>query len=63
MDRDIIAQGPDLHWHISRLIDPRRSNGERELVELSGKSLLLPQDVAFHPDTEGLKWRSEQLIA
>ena len=42
---------------------PRRSNGEKELLELAGKSLLLPKDEAFHPDAEGLKWRCERLIA
>jgi putative restriction endonuclease len=63
MDRDILAPGPDLHWHVSKLIDPRRSNGERELAELAGKSVLLPQDPAFHPDGEGLNWRLERLIA
>ncbi len=63
MDRDILAPGPDLHWHVSKLIDPRRSNGERELADLSGKSLLLPKDPAFHPDAEGLRWREERLSA
>jgi putative restriction endonuclease len=63
MDRDIIAPGPDLHWHVSKLLDPRRSNGEKELVALSGQSVLLPKDPAFHPDEEGLKWRCERLIA
>lgn len=63
MDRNLIAPCPDHHWHISKILDPRRSNGEKELIELSGKSLLLPQDEAFHPDREGLKWRHEQLIA
>ena len=63
MDRDIIAPGPDLHWHISRLIDPRRSNGERELHELAGKSVLLPKDPAFHPMAEGLEWRLRKLSA
>lgn len=63
MDRDILAPGPDLHWHVSKLIDPRRSNGERELADLSGKSLLLPKDPAFHPDEEGLRWRCERLSA
>jgi putative restriction endonuclease len=61
MDRDVIAPGPDLHWHVSKLIDPRRSNGEKELAELSGKSLLLPKDRAFHPDVEGLEWRYNHL--
>jgi putative restriction endonuclease len=63
MDRNIIAPGPDLHWHVSRLIDPRRSTGEKELYELAGKSVILPKDDAFHPDTNGLSWRSERLMA
>ncbi|NQX00585.1 HNH endonuclease [bacterium] len=63
MDRNLIAPAPDHHWHVSRILDPRRSNGEKELNTLSGQSLLLPQDQAFHPDAEGLKWRSERLIA
>ncbi len=42
---------------------PRRSNGEKEILELAGKSLLLPKDEAFHPDAGGLRWRYERLIA
>jgi putative restriction endonuclease len=63
MDRNIIAPGPDLHWHVSKLIDPRRSNGERELYELAGKSVILPKDYAFHPRVDALQWRSERLMA
>jgi putative restriction endonuclease len=63
MNRDIIAPGPDLHWHVSNFVDPRRSNGEKELRALSGQALLLPQDRAFHPDGEGLTWRYKRLIA
>lgn len=63
MDRNLIAPCPDHHWHVSAVLDPRRSTGEAELISLSGKSLLLPQDPAFYPDTEGLNWRCEQLIA
>ena len=62
MDRDILAPGPDLHWHVSKLIDPRRSTGEKELMELAGKSVLLPKDPAFHPVFEGLNWRVERMI-
>lgn len=51
------------HWHVSKILDPRRSHGEKELIELSGKSLLLPQDEAFHPEKEGLLWRSQRLSA
>lgn len=63
MDRYLIAPCPDNHWHVSRLLDPRRSTGEKELAALSGKTLLLPQDQAFHPDREGLEWRCGKLIA
>jgi putative restriction endonuclease len=63
MDRNLIAPAPDHHWHVSKILDPRRSNGEKELIALSGQALLLPQDGAFHPDAEGLKWRRKQLIA
>ena len=61
MDRYLIAPAPDHHWQVSRILDPRRSNGEKELIELSGKLLLLPQDEAFHPDAEGLMWRAERV--
>ena len=27
MDRNIVALAPGLHWHVSKLLDPRRSNG------------------------------------
>ncbi len=63
MDRDLIAPGPDHYWHVSKILDSRRSNGEKELLELTGKSLLLPKDEAFHPDREGLEWRCERLMA
>ena len=63
MDRDIIAPGPDLHWHVSKRLDPRRSNGEKELHELVGKSVLLPKDPAFHPDESALTWRICRLSA
>lgn len=63
MDRDIIAPGPDHHWHVSKLVDPRRSNGEKELHELAGKSVLLPKDPAFHPEDRGLQWRLGKLSA
>ena len=63
MDRHLIAPCPDDHWARPQYPQPRRSNGEKELIKRSGKSLLLPQDEAFHPAAEGLKWRCDQLIA
>lgn len=63
MDRNLIAPCPDHHWRVSPVLDARRSNGERELRELAGRSLLLPQDAAFHPAEESLRWRCERLSA
>ncbi|TAE88808.1 MAG: hypothetical protein EAZ81_13325, partial [Verrucomicrobia bacterium] len=63
MDRNIIAPGPDHHWHVSGVIDPRRSTGEKELYELKGKLLLLPKDPAFQPDQGGLAWRFSKIVA
>jgi putative restriction endonuclease len=63
MDRNLIAPCPDHHWHVAKILDPRRSTGEKELIELAGKPLLLPKDPAFHPDEDGLKWRCQKLIA
>ena len=63
MDRFLIAPAPDHHWHVSEVLDPRRSTGEAELLGIAGKKLLLPQDQAFHPAGEGLKWRLDQLVA
>jgi hypothetical protein len=63
MDRNLSAPCSDHHWHVANIRDPRRSNGEKKLIKLSGKSLLLPKDPAFHPDADGLEWRYQKLIA
>ncbi len=63
MDRNLIAPSPDHRWLVSTVLDPRRSNGEAELLKLSGHLLLLPRDPAFHPDGEGLVLRCGRLIA
>ena len=63
MDRNLIAPCPDYHWHVSKILDPRRSTGEADLISLTGQALLLPRDQAFHPDVHALEWRCEQLIA
>jgi putative restriction endonuclease len=63
MDRDLIAPCPDHYWKVASILDSRRSTGEKELLELSGKSVLLPKDPAFHPNEEGLRWRCERVSA
>jgi len=63
MDRDLIAPCPDHYWKVASILDARRSTGEKELLELSGKSVLLPKDPAFHPNEVGLMWRCERVSA
>jgi len=61
-----------LQAHQTTPVPDRRSSRDRgtrsgglhaELIELAGKSLLLPKDPAFQPDEDGLKWRCQKLIA
>lgn len=60
MDRNIIAPGPDLKWHVSKSLDDRIADNE-PLVALDGRALLLPKDARFRPDPEALEWRLAQL--
>ncbi len=60
MDRNIIAPGPDLKWHVSRSLDDRIADNE-PLVAINGRALLLPEDPRFQPDPRALEWRRAQL--
>ncbi len=51
MDRNFIAPWPEHYRRVSKILDPRRSNGEKELIELSGKSQRLSLDRAIYPDS------------
>jgi len=55
MDRNLIAPCPEHHWHVANIHDPRRSNGEKELIKRLGKMLLVPQDEAFHLAAKGVE--------
>lgn len=63
MDRHLIAPGPDMVWHVSNLLQPHRSNGEKELIDLAKRSILLPHETAFHPNPDALSWRRDRLMA
>ncbi len=63
MDRALIAPGPDGVWHVARSVIRRRSTGEAELADLTGKPVLPPHDDAFRPDPAALRWRWERLSA
>jgi hypothetical protein len=60
----LIFNSPEFEGIKIRVVDPLPvASTALTLIELSGKFLLLPQDEAFHPDAEGLKWGCDQLIA
>ncbi len=63
MDRQLIAPGPDLRWHVSPSLIPHRSTGEANLAQLADHPLLPPHEAAFAPDPRGLEWRVGRLIA
>lgn len=63
MDRHLIAPGPDQLWHVAGVLQEHRSNGEKELLGLQDRCLLLPHEPAFHPHVEALAWRLERLIS
>ena len=63
LDQHLIAPNPEGMWQVSRLLDSRRSPGEKELAELRDKPLLTPTDSAYAPLPEGLQWRYERLLA
>lgn len=63
MDRNLIAPAPSGLWQVTKLLIPRRSTGEIELAKLAGQPVLPPNDDAFRPDLEAMRWRVEHLIA
>ncbi|NEZ04286.1 hypothetical protein G4Y73_09030 [Wenzhouxiangella sp. XN201] len=65
MDRHLIAPTlleSDLVWHSSPLLDDR-IDGQRPLVQLQGKKLLLPREKKFYPSSEAIAWRAERLAS
>ena len=62
MDRFLIAPDPDGAWKVSPILEERRSDGEKSLISLQGKRVLLPSESAFAPAREGLRWWMERLL-
>jgi putative restriction endonuclease len=60
LDRNLIAPGPDLRWHVSKVLDPRlRDNAA--LLDLDGTELLLPQNARYRPREDALQYGLEHL--
>jgi putative restriction endonuclease len=63
MDRLLIAPCRDYRWRVRSGLAGHRSSGEKDLIELAGRPLLLPHDAAFYPSKAGLAWREARLVA
>lgn len=60
MDRYLIAPGIDRVWHVTSSLDDRLE-GQRDLIRLDGRSVLLPHEPRYHPKDAALRWRERQL--
>ena len=60
MDRNLISPGPDLLWHVSKVLDMRIPDLQM-LFTLDRRPLLLPTEHRFCPKEESLVWRFERL--
>lgn len=60
MDRNLIAPGPDLKWHVSPALD-RRVLDFQLFVNLEGQSLFPPREARFAPKRDALEWRMDRL--
>ncbi len=56
LDKNIISPGPDMKWHVSKLVDMRIADN-RPLLDLVGKEILLPKDKRFWPREDALESR------
>ena len=61
LDRHIIAPGPDMKWHVSKVLDERIADN-RPLMKLEGKGVFLPRKRSLYPRREALEWRLENLL-
>jgi putative restriction endonuclease len=61
LDRNILSPGPDLKWHVSKILD-KRNRDYHELLELDKKPIILPMDRKYYPRPDALEWRINKLI-
>lgn len=60
LDRNLIAPGPDMKWHVSPLFD-KRIPDFRAFVELEGQQVIYEGDPEFAPSPRNLEHRLEML--
>ena len=65
LDRHLISPAlsdSGLVWNASPLLDDR-IEGQRELIDLDGRSVIVPKEKKFHPAEAGIAWRMERLLS
>jgi len=60
LDQNLIAPGPDMKWHVSRVVE-RRIPDNRPLVELDRQDVIFHGDPKYRPSPTSLEWRVENL--
>jgi putative restriction endonuclease len=60
MDRNLIAPTTDLAWRISVCLDDR-IEGQKDLIDLNGRSVILPKQPHYRPKAKSLQWREQKL--
>jgi putative restriction endonuclease len=60
MDRHLIAPTTDLAWRISACLDDR-IEGQKDLIDLGGRAVILPKQPRYRPKAESLQWREQKL--
>ena len=56
LDRNLIAPGPDMKWHVSPLFDKRIPDNQ-PFVELDGQSVIYEGDPTYQPSPSNLEQR------
>jgi putative restriction endonuclease len=60
MDRNLIAPTTERTWQVLPTLDDRLE-GQRDLILLKGRSILLPHEPRYHPKAGALLWREREL--
>jgi putative restriction endonuclease len=61
MDLNLIAPVTNRTWRVSKTLDDRLE-GQRDLIVLAGRSILLPFEARYQPRDDALRWREESMI-
>ncbi len=62
MDRGLIAPSSSMDWRVSSALDDR-IEGQRSMLELRGRKIILPRPQQFYPKVESLTWRESHLLS